>query len=311
MLSLIIMSIGVSMEKWFAGIEAGGTKFNCMIAKDPHQILAESQFPTLAPDVTIRRVCSFLKEQIDRKGIQLERIGLGCFGPLDLNPASPSFGSITSTPKLPWRNTPILNMIQESLGVPTIIDTDVNAAAIGEGLWGAARGFDDFVYITIGTGIGGGVVVHGKPVHGLVHPELGHIVVNHDRSRDPYEGFCPYHHDCLEGLAAGPAIQYRWNTPPQLLPDEHPAWDLEAEYISQALQSIILTLSPEMIILGGGVLNHSGLIEKVRILTKTKLNRYVDSAVLETSIDQYIVTPGLGNRAGVLGSVALAAMSGH
>lgn len=297
------------MDEWLAGIEAGGTKFNCIIARDPQNILVEAQFPTTTPDQTIPKVCAFFCEQAASKRVHLSRIGLGCFGPLDLNPASPTFGSITSTPKLAWRNTPVLTMVRDALNIPVVIDTDVNAAAIGEGLWGAARGLDDFIYLTIGTGIGGGVVAHGKPVHGLVHPELGHIVVQHDRMKDPYEGFCPYHHDCLEGLAAGPAIQYRWHTPAESLPVDHPAWDLEAEYIAQALQSFVLTLSPERIILGGGVMNHPGLIEKVRILTRTKLNRYVDSPAIEDGIDQYIVLPQLGNRAGVLGSVALATLA--
>lgn len=297
------------MDEWLAGIEAGGTKFNCIIARDPDHILVEAQIPTTTPDQTIPKVCAFFKEQAGSHNIRLSRIGLGFFGPLDLNPSSPTFGSITSTPKLPWRNTPVLTMIRNALGIPAVIDTDVNAAAIGEGLWGAARSLDDYIYLTFGTGIGGGVVTHGKPVHGLVHPELGHIVVQHDRLKDPYEGFCPYHQDCLEGLAAGPAIQYRWHTPSESLPAGHPAWDLEAEYIAQALQSFVLTLSPQRIILGGGVMNHPGLIKKVRVLTRAKLNHYVDSPAIEDAIDQYIVPPQLGNRAGVLGAVALAALS--
>ena len=294
------------MEHWFAGIEAGGTKFNCIIARDPAHILAETQIPTLTPDVTLPEVYAFFAQQTKEAEIKLSRIGLAFFGPLDLDPASPKFGSITSTPKSAWRDTPVLQLIQNSLGIPAVLDTDVNAAAIGEGLWGAARGLEDYIYITIGTGIGGGVVIHGLPVHGLVHPELGHMIVNHNRKIDPYDGFCPYHADCLEGLAAGPAIQYRWSTPAQSLPEDHPAWDLEAEYLAQALQNVILTISPQRIILGGGVMNAPGLIEKIRSQTRLKLNGYVNSPVLESGIGQYIVRPELGNRAGVLGAIALA-----
>lgn len=296
------------MDEWYAGIEAGGTKFNCIIARDPEHTLAEARVPTTTPEETIPRVCDFFKKSTRETGIQIRRIGLGFFGPLDLDPKSMTYGSITSTPKTAWRNVPVLSLIQNELAIPAVLDTDVNAAALGEGTWGVARGVENYVYITIGTGIGGGVVIHGKPVHGLVHPELGHIVVNHDRDLDPFEGFCPYHKDCWEGLAAGPAIFQRWNIPAQLLPEDHPAWDLEADYTAQALQSIILTLSPQKIILGGGVMNHPGLIESIRVRTKKLLNNYVDHPAVQTGIDQYIISPALGYRAGMLGAVALARM---
>lgn len=294
------------MDEWYAGIEAGGTKFNCIIARDPDHILAEAKFQTTTPEATIPQVCEFFKNKTQESGICLKRIGLGFFGPLDLDARSATFGSITSSPKLAWRNVPVLALIQNALKIPAVLDTDVNAAAVGEGLWGAARGIENYVYITIGTGIGGGVIIQGKPLHGLVHPELGHILLDHDKTQDPFEGSCPYHKDCWEGLAAGPAIQQRWNSPAQALPQDHPAWDLEAEYIAQALQSIILTLSPQKIILGGGVMNHSGLIEKIRLQTKQRLNHYVDHPFLREGIGQYIIPPALGDRAGVLGAVALA-----
>ena len=294
------------MDEWFAGIEAGGTKFNCIIAKDPSHILAEARIETTTPEETLPRVFEFFKKSVDQYKINLKKIGLGFFGPLDLDPESAMFGFVTSTPKLAWRNTPVLSLIQGALGIPAILDTDVNSAALGEGLWGAARGVENFVYITIGTGIGGGVVVGGSPVHGLVHPELGHIVLNHDRTRDPFEGCCPYHRDCWEGLASGPAMKQRWQIPAQALPENHPGWDLEAEYVAQALQSIILTLSPQKIILGGGAMNHSGLMEKIRERTKLILHGYVDHPSIERNIDRYIIPPLLGDRAGVLGAVALA-----
>ena len=296
------------MEKWLAGIEAGGTKFNCIIAKNPQHILVEQRVLTTTPEETIPLVCDFFKDQSIQSGIQIERIGLGFFGPLDLDPRSPTFGWVTSTPKLAWRNTPVLSMIEANLGIPAVIDTDVNAAALGEGKWGAARGIQNYVYITIGTGIGGGVIIQGKPVHGLVHPELGHIIVNHDRASDPFEGVCAYHKDCWEGLASGPALQARWKIPAPSLPPDHPAWDLEAEYIAQALQTIILTLSPEKIILGGGVMNQAGLIDKIRVRTRALLHGYVDSETIRSGMDAYIVSPELGDRAGVLGAIALAGL---
>lgn len=294
------------MKEWFGGIEAGGTKFNCMVASGPGDILAECRISTSDPSTTLPQVVHFFKQVCVNKNIQLTRIGLGFFGPLDLDMKSSIFGSITSTPKLAWRNMPVLTQIQEELGIPACIDTDVNAAAIGEGRWGAAKELNDYIYVTIGTGIGGGVICGGKPVHGLVHPEIGHILLPHDLQKDPFPGNCPYHKDCWEGLAAGPALEARWHQPAEQLPPEHPAWNLEAEYIAAAVHNMILTLSPKRIILGGGVMKQPGLIEKIRIRAVHLLNHYVDSAALREGLDQYIVTPALGDRAGILGCIALA-----
>ena len=289
------------MSKFYGAIEAGGTKFNCIIASSPTEIVDEARFSTTSPEETIGTVLSFFK-----KHAPLAAIGIACFGPLDLNPRSPAFGSITTTPKPGWSNTDIRGLIQRGMDLPVSIDTDVNAAAIAEGRWGACQGLDTFVYFTIGTGIGGGVVANGQPLHGLVHPELGHIVLKHDHQLDSYSGFCPYHADCFEGLACGPAMHQRWGQPAERLPSDHPAWDLEASYIGQALQSTICTLSPERIVLGGGVMQQFQLFPLIRQKTQTYLNHYVQSPAILERIDEYIVPPGLGTRSGVLGALALA-----
>jgi fructokinase len=289
------------MTNRYGGIEAGGTKFNCIVASGPNDILAEARFPTAMPAETVDQVVAFF-----RQNGPLASVGIACFGPLDLNPESATFGFITSTPKPGWANTDIRGMIQCELNVPVGIDTDVNAAAVAEGLWGACQGLSNFVYFTIGTGVGGGAVVNGKPLHGLVHPEMGHIVLPHDFQADPYEGMCPYHKDCFEGLAAGPAINKRWGKPAETLPYDHPAWELEAAYISLAMQSIICTLSPERIVLGGGVMQQSHLFPLIHQKTLADLNRYVQSPVILDHIAEYIVAPGLGTHSGMMGALALA-----
>ena len=233
-------------------------------------------------------------------------MGIASFGPIDPEPASPKFGYITTTPKAGWRQVDFAGAVGRGLGVPVGFDTDVNVAALGEWRWGAGRGVDNLVYLTIGTGIGGGALVAGRPVHGLVHPEMGHIRIPHDRGADPFAGCCPYHGDCLEGLASGPAMAARWKQPGESLAADHPGWPLEARYLALAVVNIICTLSPQRIIMGGGVMEHPGLIELIRCEVSDLLNGYVQSPVILENIDHYIVTPGLGNRSGVLGALALA-----
>ncbi len=293
------------MDALYGGIEAGGTKFVCAVGSGPGDVRAEVRFPTTDPDETIGRSIAFFQEQIAERG-PLTAVGIAAFGPLDPNPASPTFGYITTTPKPGWANADLGGRIRQALGVPVGFDTDVNGAALGEWRWGAGQGIDNLVYFTIGTGIGGGAIVNGRLVHGLVHPEMGHIVLAHDRERDPYPGRCPYHGDCFEGMAAGPAIGDRWGRPAYELPPDHPAWDLEAHYIALALRSIICTLSPERIILGGGVMEQEQLFGLVRRKTQAYLNGYVQHPAVLEQIDSYIVPPGLGNQAGVLGAIALA-----
>jgi fructokinase len=292
--------------KYFGGIEAGGTKFVCVVTDDWNTVLAETRFPTTTPDETLGRVINFFQEQNRVLPEPVAALGVACFGPIDPQPLSPTFGYITTTPKPGWANTPVVPRLQEIFDVPVAFDTDVNAAAFGEGKWGAAAGLEDFVYFTIGTGIGGGGVSNGRPLHGMVHPEMGHIRIPHDCQQDPYPGYCTYHGDCFEGLASGPAIAARWGQPADSLPIDHPAWALEAHYIALAMQTFICTLSPRKIILGGGVMQQPHLFPLIRKETQQLLKGYVHAAELGEGIDHYIVPPGLGGRAGVLGAIALA-----
>lgn len=292
--------------KYFGGIEAGGTKFVCVVTDAEKTILAETRFPTTSPAETLGRTIAFFREQNIQLPTPISSLGVGCFGPIDLQPSSPTYGWVTSTPKPGWANTPVVAPLHEAFGVPVAFETDVNAAAVGEGKWGAAVGLDDFLYLTIGTGIGGGGVANGRPLHGLVHPEMGHLRIPHDWNRDPFPGWCPYHGDCFEGLAAGPALHKRWGQPGDTLPVDHPAWDLEAHYIALALQNYICTLSPQKIILGGGVMQQAHLLPLIRAKVLQLLNGYVQSPTILEEIETYIVPPGLGGRAGVLGAIALA-----
>jgi fructokinase len=285
----------------FGAIEAGGTKFVCGIGTGPED-LTIVQIPTTTPEATVRQVIDFFQGSKE----PIRGIGIGSFGPLDLHPESPTFGFITSTPKPGWRNFNIAGIIAGELGVPVGFDTDVNAAALGEGRWGAAVGLTDFLYLTVGTGIGGGAVVNDSLLHGLVHPEMGHLRIPHDRSSDPFTGNCPFHGDCLEGLASGPAMQARWGVPPSQLPENHAAWMLEAHYLALGLVSWVCTLSSQRIIIGGGIMQQPQLFLMIRQEVPLLLNGYIQARTLMDSLDDYIVPPKLGNRAGILGALVLA-----
>jgi fructokinase len=206
----------------FGGIEAGGTKFLCGVGTNPEDVEVTS-FPTSSPDTTVRKAARYIRE---RAGTRLSSVGIGSFGPLDLDPRSKTYGYITSTPKRAWQNYDFAGAVSRILDVPVAFDTDVNAAAVAEGRWAIAQDVEDFIYLTVGTGIGGGAVVNGQLVHGLMHPEMGHIRLPHDFAQDPFAGDCPYHNDCLEGLASGSAIRDRWGDPAHDLPPDHPAWVL-------------------------------------------------------------------------------------
>jgi fructokinase len=274
------------------GIEAGGSKFVCAAGSGPED--AEIvEFPTTTPQQTIGRVADFFRAREP-----VESIGIGSFGPIDPNPESPTYGYITSTPKRGWRGFDFAGAVKDALAVPVVFDTDVNAAALAESRWGAARGLRNFLYVTVGTGVGGGALIDGRLLHGRLHPEMGHILVPHDQARDPFAGNCPYHGDCLEGLAAGPAIEARWGLPGHLLPDGHAAWDLEADYLAHAIVNWTSVLSPERIVLGGGVMQRQELFPKLHVQVAALLNGYL--ALPE------MVPPMLGARAGVLGAIALA-----
>jgi fructokinase len=285
----------------FGGIEAGGTKFICGIGTSP-QDLKTAQFPTSSPDITVNGALQFFREQ----RAPIEAIGIGSFGPIDLHPASPAYGHITSTPKAGWANYDLVSPVRKALGVPVAFDTDVNAAVLGEARWGAAQGLNDAIYLTIGTGIGGGALVHSEVVHGLLHPEMGHLRVPHDWTRDPFPGTCPYHGDCLEGLASGPAMQARWGVPAGTLAEDHPAWELEAHYLALGLVNFAVTLSPQRILLGGGVMQQPHLFQMIRAEFARLLNNYVRHTELIDRLDRFIQPPGLGSRAGILGSLVLA-----
>lgn len=291
------------MSLW-GGIEAGGTKFVCAVATGPDDLQAEIRFPTTTPAETVRQAVAFFRQHQGNKG--LDAVGIASFGPVDPNPDSPTFGYITTTPKPGWAHTDLAGAIREQLSVPVGFDTDVNGAALAEGRWGAAVGLHTFVYLTIGTGIGGGFVAHGRLVHGLIHPEMGHIRIPHDRDQDPFPGSCPFHGDCLEGLAAGPAIEARWGRRAESLPPKHPAWSLEAGYLASGVVNLICCLFPQRIILGGGVMGQAHLLPMVRTRVQELLNGYLQTPLILDHIEQYIVLPGLGARAGVLGAIALA-----
>jgi fructokinase len=287
----------------FGGIEAGGTKFVCAVGTGPDDLRAEARFPTTRPEETIGQAIRFFQEQAAKE--PLAAIGIASFGPVDPNPKSPTFGYITTTPKAGWAQTDFAGQLGRTLGVPVGFDTDVNGAALGEHRWGAAQGLDTFIYLTIGTGLGGGAMVNGQLSHGLIHPEMGHILLPR-LENDNFAGVCPYHGACLEGLTAGPAIEARWGQRAETLPLEHPAWEIEAHYLALGLVNFICTLSPQRIIMGGGVMEQRQLFPLVRQKVQTLLNGYVQSPAILERIDEYIVPPGLGSKAGVSGAIALA-----
>jgi fructokinase len=270
-------------------IEAGGTKFVCGVGTGPDDV-ATTRIETTSPQVTVAAAAAWIRE---KSAGRLRAVGIGSFGPVDLKT-----GHITSTPKAEWRNFDLAGEVRRALAAPVAFDTDVNAAVLGEARWGAARGVRNCIYLTIGTGIGGAAIVEGRIIHGLTHPEMGHIRVPRHPS-DTFAGVCPYHGDCLEGLAAGPAVEARWKAPGQSLPADHPAWPLEARYLALGIANYICTLSPERIIVGGGVMRQRKLYELIRPQVAAILAGYVGKL-------PEIVPPGLGELSGMLGAMALA-----
>ena len=292
-------------KKLFGAIEAGGTKFVCAIGSGPDDLQEMVSFPTTRPQETMEKTIHYL-QSVQKNHGALQAIGIASFGPLDPRPVSPTYGYITATPKPGWSNFDFAGAIQKEISLPIGFDTDVNGAALSEWRWGAGQGLDTIIYLTIGTGIGGGGLINGELMHGLIHPEMGHIPLPHDWAADPFPGFCPFHGDCLEGMAAGPALEKRWGLRAENLPAGHPAWELEAHYLALGLRNLICTLSPQRIILGGGVMQQPHLFPLIRQKVQQSLNGYVQSPWLHEQIDEYIVPPGLGARAGVLGAIALA-----
>ncbi len=292
---------GDQKEPVYAGLEAGGTKFVCMIGSGPHDIRAQAKFATSFPEKTLRMAIEFFKANGP-----FSAMGVGTFGPCDLDPTSGTYGYIITSIKPGWKNVNILRVFREALGVPVGIDTDVNAAAFGEWKWGAGKGLDSLIYLTVGTGIGGGGIHNGKRMHGLMHPEMGHIRVPRVLDADPFPGICPYHGDCIQGLAAGPAIKARWGKSAEDLPSDHPAWKMEAGYLSLAIANYICVLSPQRVILGGGVMKQGHLFPLIRAEVRRLLNGYLPSPLILEQTDEFIVPPALGEQAGVLGAIALA-----
>ena len=277
------------------GVETGGSKTVCAIGSGPDDVRAETCFATTTPAETLGRAVDFFRAHAAR--MPCAAIGIASFGPLDLDPGSPTAGFLTATPKPLWSHVDVAGPMRRALMLPVGLDTDVNAAALAEHRWGAGVGDDPLVYLTVGTGIGGGVVAAGRPLHGLVHPEMGHMRVPRDAS-DSFRGACPFHGDCLEGLASGPALLARRGLPAEALPVDDPVWALEARYLARGLVNIITVLSPRRIVVGGGVMRHAGLLDDVRTEVQRLLGGYVAAAA--------IVGPRLGERAGVLGALALA-----
>lgn len=282
-------------------LEAGGTKMVCAIGNEMGEIFEQISIPTETPEITVPKMIEYFKEK------EIEALGIGCFGPIDPDKDSKTYGYITSTPKLAWVDFDIVGAFEKALGCPVGFDTDVNGSVLGEVTFGQAKGKKSVVYVTIGTGVGVGVYIEGKLLHGMLHPEAGHVLIK-KREDDTYKGRCPYHKTCLEGLAAGPAVEERWGKKAIELKDEKEVWDLEAYYIAQALTGYILTLSPEVIILGGGIMHQEQLFPMIRSYVLEMLNGYLQTDELK-DIDHYIVPASLNDNQGIMGCLELAKRS--
>ncbi|MCR4650356.1 MAG: ROK family protein [Lachnospiraceae bacterium] len=282
----------------YGALEAGGTKMVCAVGSEDGKIYEQVSIPTLTPDETIPKILDFFKDK------NIAALGVASFGPVDPDPASPTFGYITTTPKPGWADYDLVGTLKSELNVPIGFDTDVNGSLLGEVTYGDSKGISDAVYITIGTGVGGGVMTNGRLLHGMLHPELGHMLMRPHHS-DTYAGRCPFHKNCLEGMAAGPAIEDRWGAKGTALADRDEVWELEAYYIGQAIVNLILTLSPKKIILGGGVMHQEQLFPLVRKEVETQLNGYLKTPLL-ADLDSYIVPASLNDDQGIMGCIKLA-----
>lgn len=292
----------------YIGIEGGGTKFVCAYGSGPNDLHDRTVIRTQLPNETMAEVIDYIRT-VQRKA-NIKAIGISVFGPLNLDKNSKNYGYILPTAKVEWSNYNIVGAVQSEINLPIGFDTDVNGAAIGELRWGAGQGYSDFLYLTVGTGIGGGAVVNGKLLHGAQHPEMGHIMIPQDIHRDDFPGVCSHHRNCFEGLASGPAMKMRWKVNSALdLPEDHIAWDLEAHYLAIGLATYTMTLSPKRIIMGGGVMRQQHLLPKVREKMLRVLNGYVLNDRVAKETDQYIVPPGVGENSGILGAIALAEQS--
>ncbi|MDA3845920.1 MAG: ROK family protein [Vallitaleaceae bacterium] len=283
----------------YGAIEAGGTKFVCAVFDEAFQIIETTTIPTDDPRITMSLVVKFFKEH------PVKSIGIGAFGPIEINPTSDRYGEILNTPKLKWRNFNIYKVLHEKLAVPIKIDTDVNAAALGEYMSGHGKGKRSVLYLTIGTGVGGGFVIDGQTLYGLTHPEMGHILIR-PLEADQFEGNCPTHGNCFEGMVAGPAIEARYGIPGHKLGEDDSVWDYVADYIGQACVNFNLILSPEVILIGGGVAQQAHLFPKIRRSFKHYMNGYIDHSVIKGNLEDYILYPKNGQKAGLIGAMYLA-----
>lgn len=293
-------------NKLFGTIEGGGTKFICAVADEQNKILREFRIPTTLPQATLAACADFFFQAQQDLG-KLASLGIACFGPLDPRPNSPTYGRILATPKPGWENTDVIGFFRTALGtdLPIGFDTDVDAAVLAESRWGAGQGIGNLVYLTIGTGIGGGALVDGELLHGYAHPEMGHMLLAQHPSDIHFPGNCPFHGTCLEGLASGPAIEARWQQKAASLAPDHPAWQLEAHYLALGLMNICLILAPERIILGGGVMNQSFLFPMIRSELTRLLGNYLRLPQID-DMESYVVPSGLAGIAGLYGGLALA-----
>ena len=290
-------------------VEAGGTKFRCALVRDDGDVLAECRIPTTEPQATLGRVVEFFVETQRRFGAA-RAFGIGTFGPADLDPRSPGYGRLLMTPKPGWAGVDVRKPLIERFGRPVALDTDVNAAALAEAERGAGRGFRSLAYVTVGTGIGGGVIFDGRLRYGAMHPEMGHIVVRRDPRDREFAGVCPFHGDCLEGLASGPAIQARWGGPLAALDDHGEALDIIAGYLAQLIVSIALLTACERIVIGGGVMTDGALLPRIRAAASRVINGYLPVARRDATLEGYLVPPALGERSGIMGAALLARRMG-
>jgi len=286
----------------YGAIEAGGTKFVCAIVDENLNIIDRKTIDTLDPEYTMGESIAFFKQ------FDIKSIGIGAFGPIEINPESPNYGTILNTPKLKWRNYNMYKALRKEFDIPIKIDTDVNAAALGEYTTGHGVGKRSVLYMTIGTGVGAGFVIEGKTLFGLTHPEMGHILIRQN-PEDVFEGNCPTHKNCFEGLVAGPSVQARYGVKGHELPENHPIWGYLADYIGQALMTFNLILSPEIILIGGGVAQQEQLFPMIRAAFKKHMNGYMSHPILDGDLSDYILYPKNGQLAGLMGSIQLAVLA--
>ena len=279
-------------------LEAGGTKMVCAIGDENGRIIEQKSIPTKTPEETMPAVIEYFENK------DIKALGIASFGPVELDKNTPEYGHIQETPKLRWSGYDLVGTMKKALNVPIGFDTDVNGSMLGEATWGAAKNLSDALYITIGTGIGGGILSGGKIVHGMLHSELGHMTLV-KAENDTYAGKCPFHKNCFEGLAAGPAIEERWGKPGKELSDRSEVWELESYYIAQALANLILITSPQVIILGGGVMHQMSLFPMIREKVKENLNGYIRTEELN-DMDRYIIPAALNDDQGIMGCIKLA-----